>query len=73
LKKVQSKFKGAKGKRALRMIDMEERNSKGFNAKFKPQHVKKPISQLYHMNKDLSPTDTLTSGTDELLSDTTRR
>jgi hypothetical protein len=34
LKKVQSKFKGAKGKRALRMIDMEERNSKGFNAKF---------------------------------------
>eukprot|EP00966_Prymnesium_polylepis_P239347 5534966-Prymnesium_polylepis.1 len=47
---------------------MEERNSKGFNAKFKPQHVKKPISQLYHMNKDLSPTETLTSGTDELLS-----
>ena len=44
LKNVQSKFKGAKGKRALRMAEMEERNTKGFNAKFKPQHVKKPIS-----------------------------
>eukprot|EP00966_Prymnesium_polylepis_P180710 4185208-Prymnesium_polylepis.2 len=60
------KYKGAKGRRALPLVEMEERNTKGFNARFKPRHTKKNISQLFEMN-GLEATDRIASDTDALL------
>ena len=60
------KYKSAKGRRALRLVEMEERNTKGFNARFKPRHTKKSISQLFEMD-GLEATDRVASDTDALL------